>query len=60
MSEDNFLKEDRERYIEMIVNLEKKLWIPMHREPREHWESMTDNEILFNLRKLYDVDNNPV
>ena len=44
----------------MIVKIEKKIWIPMHVEPREHWEKMSDNEVLKNLRMLQDVENNPV
>lgn len=60
MSEENFLGDEREKYIDMIVKIEKKIWIPMHVEPREHWEKMSDNEILKNLRMLQDVENNPV
>lgn len=60
MSEENFLGDEREKYIDMIVKIEKKIWIPMHVEPREHWEKMSDNEVLKNLRMLQDVENNPV
>ena len=59
MSEDNFLGEEREKYIDIIVNLEKKLWIPYFVEPREHWEKMSDTELLRNLRMLQEVENNP-
>lgn len=56
----DFLGEERDKYIDMIVNLEKKLWIPMCVEPRSHWEAMTDDELFMNLKKLQDVENNPV
>jgi hypothetical protein len=59
VSEDNFLGEEREKYIDMIVALENKLWIPMHVEPREHWEKMSDSDLLRNIRMLQEVENNP-
>ena len=59
MSEDNFLGEEREKYIDMIVALENKLWITMHVEPREHWEKMSDSDLLRNIRMLQEVENNP-
>ena len=43
----------------MIVALENKLWIPMHVEPREHWEKMSDSDLLRNIRMLQEVENNP-
>ena len=32
----------------------------MHREKRSHWESLTDSQIIQNLKRLEDVENNPV
>ena len=60
MSEENFLGDEREKYIDMIVDLEQRVWIPMHVEDREHWEKMSDTELLKNLRMLQEVENNPV
>ena len=60
MSEENFLGDEREKYIDMIVDLEQRVWIPMHVEDREHWENMSDTELLKNLRMLQEVENNPV
>ena len=59
-SDENFLGEDREKYIDMVVEAEKRIWIQMHREKRSHWEAMTDNQLIQNLKRLEDVENNPV
>ncbi len=60
IDEDNFLGDDREKYINMLIEIEKRIWIPMHREKRSHWESLTDSQIIQNLKRLEDVENNPV
>ena len=60
IDEDNFLADDREKYIDMLIEIEKRIWIPMHREKRSHWESLTDSQIIENLKRLEDVENNPV
>jgi len=31
----------------------------MHVEPREHWEKMSDSDLLRNIRMLQEVENNP-
>jgi hypothetical protein len=58
--DDNFLGDDREKYIDMLLKIEERIWIPMHREERSHWESLTDSEIIQSLKRLEDVENNPV
>ena len=60
IDEENFLGDDREKYIDMLLKIEERIWIPMHREERSHWESLTDSEIIQNLKRLEDVENNPV
>jgi hypothetical protein len=57
---ENFLGDDREKYINMLVEIEERIWIPMHREERSHWESMTDSQVIQSLKRLEDVENNPV
>ena len=57
---ENFLGDDREKYINMLLEIEERIWIPMHREKRSHWESMTDSQVIQSLKRLEDVENNPV
>lgn len=57
---ENFLGDDREKYINMLVEIEERIWIPMHREERSHWESMSDSQVIQSLKRLEDVENNPV
>lgn len=60
ITDENFLADDREKYIDMLVEIEKRIWIPMHREERSHWESMSDSQVIQSLKRLEDVENNPV
>jgi|TARA_R110000751_G_scaffold207316_2_gene311194 hypothetical protein len=60
IDDDNFLGDDREKYITMLVEIEERIWIPMHREERSHWESLNDSQIIQSLKRLEDVENNPV
>jgi hypothetical protein len=60
IDDDNFLGDDREKYITMLVEIEKRIWIPMHREEKSYWESLNDSQIIQSLKRLEDVENNPV
>ena len=60
ITDENFLADDREKYIDMLVEIEKRIWIPMHREERSHWESMSDSQVIQSLKRLEDAENNPV